>query len=228
VNVRTQSTSASRVFRFAVWICFVFADSSTIASEYPKPGIFEIGKNASELRVLVYRGGWLGGFGHNHVISTSDIVGRIAIAGDPAASSFELTIPVDSFEIDDATLRLEEGEAFKKTVSDKTKRGTRRNMLGEKLLDGSSFSIITVRSNGWSGELPDILVNAEFTVKDQTTVVEFPASVDAGSDHIVVSGSIAVTHGQLGLKPFKAAFGGLRVRDEIEMKFRITARRVTD
>jgi len=178
--------------------------------------------------VLVYRGGLLGGFGHNHVISTSDVVGRIGVAEDPAASFVELTMPIEGFEVDVEALRLEEGASFEKEVSEKNKHGTRINMLGTKLLDSARFSDITIRSQSWTGEFPDILVKSEITVRDQANTLEFPASVSANDELIVVTGSFALTHRQLGLKPFTAFLGGLRVRDEMEIKFRIAARRVTD
>ncbi len=209
-------------------IMFVFSNSLANASDYLAPGIFKVVKGDSELRVLVYRGGLLGGFGHNHVISTTDISGRIEIGEDPAASSVQLTIPVEGLEVDVDTMRLQEGRSFKKNVSEKNKQGTRKNMLGGKLLDGANFGNITVRSQEWSGELPDILVKSRFRVRDQTTILEFPAAVSASDERIIVTGSFVVTHGQLGLTPFKAILGGLRVRDEMEMIFRITARRVND
>ena len=193
------------------------------ASDYPEPGAYEVIQSDSEIRVLVYRGGLLGGFGHNHVITTSEIVGRIEITEHPAASSVDLTIPVESFEIDDEAIRQEEGEAFKTEVSEKDKRRTRKNMLGNKLLNSGKFSTIFLRSTEWTGELPEIVVTVEITIKDQTKVVEFPASVNASGDEIVVIGELSVTHGQLGLKPFRAALGSLRVRDEIELKFRVAA-----
>ena len=206
----------------------MFANLPANASVYPDAAVFEVVKGESEVRVLVYRGGLLGGFGHNHVISTSDIVGRIEIAEDPAASCVVLRMPVEGFEVDVEAIRLEEGESFKSTVSEKDKSGTRKNMLGAKLLDSARFSDITIRSQTWSGEFPDILVNSEITVRDQTNALEFPASVSVNVEQIVVTGSFALTHEQLGLKPFRAILGGLRVRDDMQVKFRITARLVTD
>jgi polyisoprenoid-binding protein YceI len=202
--------------------------SLAVASDYPAVGVFEVVKSESELRVLIYPAGLLGGLGHSHVISTNDIVGRIVIAEDPATSSVELAFPVETFEVDNDALREEEGDEFEKMVSDKDKRGTRKNMLGKKLLDSSKFSTITMRSEEWTRDLPDIVVKAEFTVRDQNNVLEFPASVAIKDDQIVVTGSLTLTHGQLGLKPFKAGLGSLRVRDEMELKFQITAWRLDD
>jgi polyisoprenoid-binding protein YceI len=216
-----------------VWLCvpallFLFASPPTFASDYPAPGVFDVVGGESELRVLVYPAGLFGGLGHSHVISTSNIAGRIEISGDPAGSNVELTIPVESLEVDNQALRDEEGEEFRKTVPDKDKRGTRKNMLGKKLLDSRNFSTISVRSNTWSGDLPNVIVSAEFTVRDQRNSLEFPVSVDASDDVVVVFGSLTVSHEQLGLKPFRAGLGSLRVRDEMEIRFRITARRVGD
>ncbi len=206
----------------------MFANLPANASVYPDAAVFEVVKGESEVRVLVYRGGLLGGFGHNHVISTSDIVGRIEIAEDPAASCVVLRMPVEGFEVDVEAIRLEEGESFKSTVSEDDKSGTRNNMLGAKLLDSARFSEITILSHSWSGKFPDILVNSEITVRDQTNALEFPALVSMTVDQIVVTGSFALTHEQLGLKPFTALLGSLRVRDVIQIKFLITAERAGD
>jgi polyisoprenoid-binding protein YceI len=202
------------------------ANSTTHASEHPQSGVYDVQK--SEIRILVYRGGLLGLFGHNHVISTNDIEGRIVIPEDIEASSVILAIPVESFEVDKQAFRVEEGKEFKSEVSDKDKRGTKKNMLGAKLLNAANFSSITIESNSWSGELPGIVVNATFTVKDQPNPVEFPASVDMNSNEIVVTGELTVTHEQLGLRPFSAVLGSLSVRDEMEIKFYILAIRADD
>jgi len=207
---------------------FALANSIATASEYPGPGVFEVVKSESEIRVLIYRGGLLGAFGHNHVISTTDIGGGIEIGEHPAASSVWLTIPVAGLEVDIDELRRQEGNPFRKTISETYKQGTKENMLGSKLLDSANFSSIDIRSQHWSGELPDILVKSEVTVRGQTNILEFPATVSAGDEQIIVTGSFVVTHGQLGLTPFEAFLGGLRVRDQMGMKFRITAKRVND
>jgi hypothetical protein len=228
LNPGQEFSIGARVFGFVALIMFALANSIATASEYPGPGVFEVVQSESEVRVLVYRGGLLGAFGHNHVISTTDIGGRIEIREHPATSSVWLTIAVAGLEVDIDELRRQEGKPFKKTVSDKNKQGTQANMLGSKLLDSANFSSIDIRSRYWSGELPDVLVKSEVTVRGQTNILEFPATVSAGDEQIIVTGSFVVTHGQLGLTPFKALLGGIRVRDQMEMKFRITARRVSD
>ncbi|MFQ5549179.1 MAG: YceI family protein [Woeseia sp.] len=220
--------STSRALRPVVLVAFLLVISHAHADEYAEPGTYVIAGDGNEIRVLVYRGGLLGGFGHNHVISTSDISGRIQIDAQPGSSEVHMTFPVDSLEVDIEDKRTQEGRAFEKKVSEKARHGTRKNMLGRKLLDSVDYSNIEIRSRYWSGQLPDILVIAEFTVRDQTNTLEFPAEVSVDEERIVIAGRFTVTHGQLGLKPFTAVLGTLRVRDEMELKFRITARRILD
>jgi polyisoprenoid-binding protein YceI len=228
LDVGLQSSSALRLFGFVACISLRFLIAPANASEQPEPGDFEVVKSESEIRILVYRGGLFGGFGHNHVISSNDIAGRITIADDPSQSSVDLTIPVDSFEVDPEAHRVEEGDDFKSKVSDKAKRGTQENMLSDKLLDVTNFPNISIRSRSWPGEPDEVSVSAEITVRDQTYKLEIPASVSVTEKQIIVTGNFAVTHGQLGLKPYTKFLGGLRVSEEMRIKFRITASRLTD
>jgi hypothetical protein len=224
--LRLQFSSRAFIYFCVAWLIPVFSNSPVNASENSAAGIYKIEK--SEIRVLVYRGGLFGGFGHNHVISTSNISGQIEIVENLADSRAELIIPVESLDVDIDAARLEEGESFEKVVPDKDKQGTRENMLGAKVLDGANFPNVTARLLSWSGQLPQIEIVSEFVVRGQPRILEFPASVIMSDGQIVMKGSFVVTHGDLGLKPYKALLGGLRVRDELEIKFRITARRVTD
>ena len=94
------------------------------------------------------------------------------------------------------------------------------------LLNSANFSNITIRSQSWSGELPDVRVKSDVTIIGRANYLEFPASVNITGDRIVVTGNFVLTHKQIGLKPFTAVLGGLRVRNELGIKFLITAGRV--
>ena len=60
------------------------------AGEETYPMQFRIDSDSSWLRVLVYRGGLLRGFGHNHVISHNDITGTVTFTQDPHQSALTL------------------------------------------------------------------------------------------------------------------------------------------
>jgi polyisoprenoid-binding protein YceI len=177
----------------------------------------------SELRILAYRDGPLAKLGHNHVISTSDIDGRVAWTEDIARGYVEMRMPVESFEIDRPELRAEEGEEFPGEIPEQDIAGTRANMLGEKLLDAENYPEIRLYSRRVRGSLDALVVDAEVVIKNQPTSVSFPLSARWEGERLIASGEVSLSQTSLGLEPFSALLGALTVRDEIELKFRFVA-----
>jgi polyisoprenoid-binding protein YceI len=184
---------------------------------------YRIAPGDSDLRVLVFRSGSLATLAHNHVISSSALAGTV-VSGDTASeSAFDLNLPVDSLVVDDPAVRAEEGQSFSAAVSEKDIVGTRRNMMGKKLLQADQFDDIRVKSQRVSGDYPDVIIEAGITIRGERHIVELPAIVERYDDRIVVTGSTNIAHSDLGLTPFTAAFGALRVGEQMTLKYRIVA-----
>src|SRR5579871_1421965 len=83
----------------------------------PVPGAYRIDPARSELRLLVYRAGPLANFGHNHVMVNHDLSGTIRVGSSIETSSFNLSVPVERFIVDDAKNRGEEGADFPGDIS---------------------------------------------------------------------------------------------------------------
>jgi polyisoprenoid-binding protein YceI len=177
----------------------------------------------SDLRVLVFRSGSLATLAHNHVISSSGLAGIVISEDTAAESSFDLHLPVDALVVDDPGVRAEEGQSFSAAVSEKDIAGTRRNMMGKKLLQADQFDDIHVTSQRISGDFPDIVIEAGITIRGERHVVELPAIVERHDDRIVVTGRTDIAHSDLGLRPFTAAFGAMRVGEQMTFKYRIVA-----
>jgi len=177
----------------------------------------------SELRILAYRDGPLAKLGHNHVISSTDIDGRVAWTEDIGRSYVEMRVPVTSFEIDRPELRAEEGEEFPGEIPEQDIAGTRANMLGPKLLDAENHPDIRLFSRRVRGNLDALVVDAEVVIKNQSTAVSFPLSARWEDERLIASGEVSLVQTSLGLEPFSALLGALTVRDEIELKFRFIA-----
>lgn len=178
----------------------------------------------SEIRILAYREGPLASLGHNHVISTTDIDGVIALAAPINRSTVRLAFAVQSLRIDIPTQRKEEGEDFPGELDQSAIDGTRSNMLGEKLLDATNFLDVSLRSREISGELPALQLLMDVTVKNQVTPVTIPVTVTVDAGQLVATGAVTVRQTDLGLQPFSVGLGALSVRDELGLKFRLVAR----
>ena len=176
-----------------------------------------------DIRVLVFRAGALGGLGHNHVVTAGDVSGRVHVGESPADSSFELTVPVQSLVVDAPEARSAAGAAFEGEPDADDRAATRANMLGPKLLDGENYAEVHVRSTGISGSFDDMQVSAEFEIRGERHTVELPVAARISGYRLVATGSTKLRHAELGLEPFTAGFGTVRVADELTFRYSTVA-----
>jgi len=194
---------------------------------------YDIAPQESLLTILVYRGGPLASAGHNHVIASHDLRGTIYVPSEILESSFDVHIPVATLTVDEAALRAQQAAAeFPPDVSAGAKEGTRRNMLGEALLDAERNPEIVLRAlqlepaPGAAADAAAVLAHVQSTVRGQQRAFTVPVRFRLGADGTLeASGELPLRQSELGLTPFSALLGALQVQDEMQVKFRIVARR---
>jgi hypothetical protein len=179
----------------------------------------------SELRVLVYRGGPLARLGHNHVVVSRDLRGEVRVPADGAGVRFEVSFPVASVALDEATARAEEGADFESRPAPSDVEGTRRNLEGSQVLDAARFPRITVRGLGATGGPDDWRVRAAVEVRGEIHAVDAPARVERDGHRLVARGEFELRQTALGLTPFSVAMGALKVRDELTVRYVLVANR---
>lgn len=185
---------------------------------------YTVDPQASEIRLLAYRGGPLARFGHNHVI-IGRVQGEIRAGGAAAASGFRLEIPVESFAVDPPAARAEEGDEFAAQVSEPARRDTRENLLGRDVLDAAKHPRIRIESIALAGPDWGPTVTARITLRGVTRDARFAAAVLRHDDMLAVVASFRINQSEFGIEPFTALNGGLRVRDALDIRIRLVARR---
>jgi hypothetical protein len=186
---------------------------------------YRVVADESELEILVFRAGALAGLGHNHIITSHGLTGSVLVGASPADSAVELSMPVASLMVDEPDARAAAGSAFEGEVSDGDREGTRRNMLGKKVLDAERHDRLRVVSNGAFGEFQDMTVHAEIEIRGTRHEVDLPVSASFHGDRLIAVGRTDIAHSELGLRPFTAGLGTLRVAEEITLRYRIVATR---
>jgi hypothetical protein len=182
-------------------------------------GALAIDPAATEVRILVHRAGALAALGHNHVITSTSLGGRIdALPG--GEYRFDLALPVESFVVDPPGPRAEEGEDFAANVADDARDGTRTNMLGERVLDAARFPVIRLAGETLSAADGARSLALAVTVRDTTREFRVPVTIVPG-ERPVVRGELPLTHADLGLSPFSVMGGMLAVRDDLLVRFRV-------
>jgi len=185
---------------------------------------YSVDPQASEIRLRVYRDGPLARFGHNHIL-VGRVHGEIRAGDAAAASGFRLEIPVDSFMVDPPAARAEEGDEFSAQVSDPARRDTRENMLGADMLDAAKHPLIRIESIALAGPQWGPTVTARVTLRGVVRDLRFAAAVLRQDDMLAVVASFRINQSEFGIEPFAALNGGLRVRDALDIRVRLIARR---
>ena len=185
---------------------------------------YSVDPQASEIRLLVYRDGPLARFGHNHVV-VGRVHGEIRAGDAAAASGFRLAIPVDSFAVDPPAARAEEGDEFAAQVSEPARRDTRENVLGRDVLDAARHPLVRIESIALVGPQWGPTVTARVTLRGVTRDLRFAAAVLRQDDMLVVVAAFRINQSEFGIEPFAALNGGLRVRDPLDIRVRLVARR---
>jgi len=215
------------------------AAAARVEAETPAPheGVpYDIVPDESLLTIRVYRAGALASAGHNHLIALHALTGTVYVPRDVLRSSFELTV-------DEAALRAQEHSPdFPPQVPDTAREGTRRNMLGDALLDAERSPQIVLRAvrleaageaapaggsgagGDAGGEARAVLARVQTTVRGQLRSISVPVRYQFAAGALIASGDAALRQSDIGLTPFSALMGALQVQDEMRVRFRIVAR----
>lgn len=214
-----------RTWKIGTLLALSLLCSSTLAQ--PGQAVeYEIDSSASQVFWRVYSAGALSRLGHNHVISAPALNGAIHLRQQLEQSEFVLEIPVISLIVDDPALRAELGEGFSGNPSVDDIAGTRRNMLSARLLDAEQHPVLRISGTGPHGEVDAQTITLVVEIAGASAEVVVPGSIIIDGSYISAEGNFTLSHHDLGLRPFSALLGTLRVAEEMEFTYRIVARRM--
>ena len=196
---------------------------ATFYSTVPREAVYRVVPERSSLLLKVYRTGALASLGHNHVIQ-SQADGFIYLADDLAHARADLFVAVAGFVVDDAAARAAAGPDFATQPSVSDIEGTRANMLGPKLLDAekSPFIVVHVAPSHVGAQTTQVALSIR--IRDHVAEVPVDVSWSRSGDELSIHGAFAIDHATLGLEPFSALGGALRVADRIDVEVLLVAK----
>ncbi len=189
------------------------------------PSVYQVESESSDIRFLIHRAGALSWLGHSHVISVGQLDGTIYVHPDLEQSRFELVIPVQGLVVDNPPLRHDEGDEFSTELSEDDIAGTRRNMLGKRVLNAKQYPIVKLTGTGPRGDRSKFVLELSIELLGGIVELQVPTTLRLDADILEVTGALRLSHSDLGMRPFTAMLGALRVGDEIDFKYRIRAQR---
>lgn len=185
--------------------------------------LFAVKPGFSDVQVHVFRGGTLARLGHNHVITSKHVSGRVWIHPSTARSGFELEFPVGELIVDDPQARAAAGGEFPGEISADDRQGTRNNMLRAEVLDADNHPIIRLQSVRVTGSLQQAQITTRITIKGVARDVVVPAAVAIEGNRLTAAGEFDIRQTDFGMKPFSIGLGALEVQDRLHLEFRIVA-----
>lgn len=194
----------------------------------PKPDlggatVYSVDPTASDLQIRVFRGGTLARLGHNHVMTSKHLSGRIWSQAALERSGFELEFPVAELIVDDPQARAAAGTEFPGEIPADDRAGTRKNMLRAEVLDAEHYPTIKLASVRVEGSLPALRFTTRITIKDVSRDVLVPASVAIEDGRLIATGRFDILQTHFGIKPFSIGLGALEVQDRLHVEFGIVA-----
>lgn len=190
--------------------------------------------STSTLRAKVYRSGALARLGHDHVLDARQLGGVIWIdtvrSGERAVRA-ELYLGLANMVVDDPQSRAE--ESFETEPDDEAREGTRRNMLASLNAATHPFARVELEALLSASVLPlldsgnEVAVPATATVRVAGGMHELAVSVlvTVRDGVLTGAGEFQIRHTDFGIEPFSVMGGALSVKDEIDLTFRVEARR---
>ncbi|WP_342113176.1 YceI family protein [Pseudoduganella sp. OTU4001] len=167
----------------------------------------------SLVAITVRRSGPLARMGHDHVVATRQLEGFV----DTAKGQTELRFRLDQLTVDEPDLRKQAG--LETQPSADAIDGTRRNMFS-KVLQAEAHPWVLVRAALEGGTLA-----ADITLHGVTRRYQVPVDLREDGGALQARGAFTVKQSDFGITPFSVFGGALAVKDELELRFAISARR---
>ncbi|MDJ0916596.1 MAG: YceI family protein [Woeseiaceae bacterium] len=181
--------------------------------------VYRIDPQRSVILVRTGRSGPAARLGHDHAIASESIAGFVEIHDDPNRSRADVAFAIRELIVDKPEYR--DQLQLDTTPSESDIAGTYTNML--KVVPPDPHPWITI--NATIAEPGTLAVAVTLTGRTVNYVV--PATIDGDRERATVRGSTTIRHTDFGLSPFSAVGGLLRVSDELDVRFDITAERVS-
>jgi YceI-like domain len=187
--------------------------------------LYRVNAAASQVDILVYRGGTFARLGHNHVMTSKTVSGRVWLHSQLDRSGFELMFPVAELIVDDAAARRAAGPEFPPDIPPDDKEGTRKNMLRAEVLDAVQFPQISLQAVRVSGSQQAPQITTRITIKNASRDIEVPAQVSIAGSRLTATGEFDIQQTNFAIKPFSVAMGAIAVKDQLHIKFTLVAER---
>lgn len=176
-------------------------------------GNYVLTANSSKLFIYTYKEGFLSAVAHDLLIDVTHFTVNLNIppAGSDSAR-VQAEIQANSLKVICAMKDgLRQNEALKEKDTADIEDATSKDVLHP-----AKYPTISFQSTGIQGNSDVYRVKGDLTLHGVTRPIEFDAKTTNGKD---LKGKVTLSQKDYGMKPYKALFGTLKVKNEVEIIF---------
>ncbi len=196
-----------------VWLAF-----ATLGAQ---GGTYQIDQTATSVLIQVGKGGLFSFAAHDHEIAAP------AVAGSIVLDQSDVTKSKISLEFDAKALKVTgKGEPAEDVPE------VQAAMLSDRVLDVKQYPTITFRSNrvalvNKGADRLTLNVAGDLTLHGTTRPVTTRVEVSLKDPSLTATGTTRIRQTDFGMTPVTAGGGTVRVKDEVDVVFRVVARRTS-
>ena len=199
-----------RVIPLLLLAVFAFGQSKTRT--------YTIVPSESSFWVFVGKTGFLSALAHDHEIGVKSFSGRVVVpAAGAGGGSLEMEVDAPSL----AVLDKKPSEEDKKKIF---------NSMHSEVLESAKYQKITFKSVSVSdvkqtgNDAYNFVVNGDLTLHGVTKRIAVPVAATVTPQQLRATGKYMLKQTDYGIKPYSAAGGTIKVKDEFVVNFNIVAK----
>jgi polyisoprenoid-binding protein YceI len=179
---------------------------------------YTIVPSESSFWVFVGKAGLFSAFAHDHEIGVKSFSGRVVVP-EAGASGGSLEIEVDAPSL--AVLDKKPSEEDKKKIFDSMHNEVLESAKHQKITF-KSVSVSDVKQTG--NEAYSFVINGDLTLRGVTKRIAVPVSATITPQQLRATGEYTLKQTDYGIKPYSAAGGTIKVKNEVVVNFNIVAK----
>jgi polyisoprenoid-binding protein YceI len=198
------------VFPLLLLAVFAFGQSRTRT--------YTIVPSESSFWVFVGKAGLFSAFAHDHEIGVKSFSGRVVVP-EAGASGGSLEIEVDAPSL--AVLDKKPSEEDKKKIFDSMHNEVLESAKHQKITF-KSVSVSDVKQTG--NDRYSFVINGDLTLRGVTKRIAVPVAATITPQQLRAIGEYTLKQTDYGIKPYSAAGGTIKVKNEVVVNFNIVAK----
>jgi polyisoprenoid-binding protein YceI len=199
-----------RVWPLLLLTVFAFGQSRTRT--------YTIVPSESAFQVFVGKSGLFSAFAHDHDIGVKSYGGRVVVPEAGASGgSLELEVDATSLEVLDAKTSEEDKKKIFNSMHNEVLESSKHPKITFK-----SVSVSDVKQTG--ADTYSLVVNGDLTLRGVTKRIAVPVAATITPQQLRATGKYTLKQTDFGIKPYSAAGGTIKVKNEVVVNFSIAAK----